>query len=246
MKTSGKLLFYTGDIDFQHLDTYFQDNNFEIVYSDSKDKFEELCLGTRFELIIYNAYDEEVIPGGILKGLTGAKNMYTPVLVIAGKDKGELMNQVLRHQFDMIIFPFLPVEIMTRIHSSIKRKVTEMVIHNNLLDYRLLFDNFPLGILQTDVKGNFIRFNKKLMHILGMADMDFSGINLFQLCHPDDYLIKRQSLDRLLRKEVDNASYEVRLINNDGRTIVCKMNAASEWKDEKTLGSFIFSLEEMD
>ncbi len=245
MKTSGKLLFYTGDIDFQHLDTYFQNDGFEVVYSDKKGEFEDLCLGTKFELIIYNGYNEELIGNTILRGLTGTKNLYTPVLIIAGKEDSEMMKQVLRHQFDMIIFPFMPVEIMARIHSSIKRKVTELAIHNNLLEYRLLFDNFPLGILQTDERGNFMRFNKKLMHLLGMHDMDFSGINLFQLCHPDDYLIKRQSLDRMLRREVDNVSYEVRLINNDGRTIVCKMSATSDWKDEKTLGSFIFSVEKM-
>lgn len=246
MKTSGKLLFYTGDIDFQHLDTYFQNHGFNVVYSGEKDKFERLCLDDKYELIIYNAYDETLIDSIILRGLTGTKNLYTPVLIITGKDNDELMKQVMRHQFDMIIFPFLPAEILTRIQSSIKRKLTELTIHNNLLEYRLLFDNFPLGILQTDERGNFIRFNKKLMHILGMQDMDFSGINLFQLCHPDDYLIKRQSLDRMLRKEVDNVSYEVRLINNDGRTIVCKMSATSEWKDENTLSSFIFSVEKMD
>ncbi|MDZ7738471.1 MAG: PAS domain-containing protein [Bacteroidales bacterium] len=246
MKTSGMLLFYTGNIDFQHLNTYFQNDNFEVVYSDNKGKFEELCLGKKFELIIYNAYNEALIDNSILRGLTGTKNLYTPVLIIAGKEDGEMMKQVMRHQFDMIIFPFLPVELIARIHSSIKRKVTEMAIHNSLLEYRLLFDNYPLGILQTDERGNFMRFNKQLMNILDMHDMNFSGINLFQLCHPDDYLIKRQSLDRMLRREVDNVSYEVRLINNDGQTIVCKLSATSDWKDEKTLGSFIFSVEKMD
>ncbi|MFO7756451.1 MAG: PAS domain S-box protein [Bacteroidales bacterium] len=246
MKTSGKLLFYMGDIDFQHLDTFFQNNGFEIVYSGEKDKFGELCLGDKYEMVIYNAYDESLIDTSILKSLSDKKNLYTPVLIIIAKDNGELMKEALKHQFDIIVFPFSPVEILTRIQSSINRKFTERTIHNNLLEYRLLFDNFPLGILQTDERGNFIRFNKKLLQILGMQDMDFSGINLFQLCHPDDYLIKRQSLDRMLRREVDNASYEVRLINNDGRTIVCKMNVTSEWKDENTLDSFIFSVEKMN
>lgn len=128
---------------------------------------------------------------------------------------------------------------------AVKRKETELTIHNNLLEYSVLIEHFPTGILQTDVNGNFLRFNKKLKNILGMSERDFTGINFFQLCHPDDYIIERQSLDRLLRKESESLTFEVRLINNDGKTIVSKIRAGTVWKDRNNLGSFIFSVEEI-
>lgn len=244
MKTSDILLFYTGDIDFRYLESLIVNSGFDAFYNSDKDEFAQLCVNNKYDLIIYNSYESDGIDKRILSGLTGTKNIYTPVLIIARKDDNEVMNLILRHQFDLLIFPFTPVELITRLKLAVKRKNTEITIHTNLVEYGVLFQNFPSGILQTDVNGNFIRFNEELKNILGMSDLEFAGINFFQLCHPDDYLIERQSLDSILRKERDTASYEVRLINNDGKTIVCKIKATSVWTDKDTLHYFIFSIEE--
>ncbi len=245
MKTSDRLLFFTGDIDFSFIIGKISDFEFESVYIDNAEEFSALCLKNKYDLIIYNSCGKENIEPKILKSLSGTLNLYTPVIIIADKDGKEVMNQVLKHQFDLIIFPFNPAELLVRIHSAIRRKETEVTIHNNLLDYRTLFENFPAGILQTDLHGNFIRFNRELMKILDMHVVDLSGINFFQLCHPDDYLIERQNLDRLLRKEAETVLYESRLINNDGVSIVCKIFVRASWKDESTLSSFIFSIEKI-
>ncbi|MBS0010616.1 MAG: PAS domain S-box protein [Bacteroidales bacterium] len=244
MKTSDILLFYTGELDFKYLESQIDNYGFKAFYTDDEAEFTNLCLEKKFDLIIFNACEREGIESGILQGLTGTKNLYTPVMLIAGKDDKELMDIALKHHFDLIIFPFTPGELLIRLQMAVRRKDTEMTIHNKLIDYNVLFENFPAGILQIDVSGNFLRFNKELKKILGMNDIDFSGINFFQLCHPDDYLIQRQSLDRMLRKELDIVTYEIRMINNDGRTIVCRIKAAIVWKDQETLGSFIFSIEE--
>ncbi|MEZ5000165.1 MAG: beta-eliminating lyase-related protein [Bacteroidales bacterium] len=45
------------------------------------------------------------------------------------------------------------------------------------------------------------------------------------MCHPEDYFIERKQLDRLLRKETGKVNFEIRLINNDGKTSVCKIVA---------------------
>lgn len=245
MKTSDSLLFFTGDIDFKYLASHIKNYGFDAVYSGDEESFTKLCLENKYDLIVYNGYETESIENKVLRSLTGTKNLYTPILIIAGKADEEMMNLVLRHQFDLIIFPFTAVEFITRLQLAVRHKNTEITIHNNLLDYSVLLQNFPSGILQTDQNGKFIRFNKELKNILGMNEIDFTEINFFQLCHPDDYLIERQSLDRMLRKESDCVSFEVRLINNDGKTIVSKIRASSVWKDQDTLGSFIFSIEKI-
>jgi len=245
VKISDSLLFFTGDIDFKYLESHIGNYGFNAVYSSDEEEFAQLCLENKYDLIIYNSYEAESIDKRILKSLTGARNIYTPILIIAGKEDEEVINIVLKHQFDLLIFPFTPQELITRLQMAVRRKNTEITIHNNLIDYSVLFQNFPSGILQTDVNGNFIRFNKELKNILGMNEIDFTGINFFQLCHPDDYLIERQSLDRMLRKESDRVSFEARLINNDGKTIVSKIRASAVWKDQNMLGSFIFSIEKV-
>ncbi len=245
MRTSDRLLFFTGEIDFIFLEPHIKKYGFEAVYTPKVDEFAQLCLDNRYELIIYNGYEQEEIDDRVLKCLKGKNNLYTPILVIAGKEDKEMMNTALRQQYDFLIFPFTPAELIIRMQLAVKRKNNELTFHNNLLDNSILFENFPTGILQTDLEGNFIRFNKELKNILGMSDLDFTGINFFQLCHPDDYLIERQNLDRLIRKESNTTSFEVRLINNDGRTIVSKIKVSSAWKDQNTLGSFIFSIEKI-
>ena len=245
MKTSDSLLFFTGDIDFKYLESHIGIYGFDVLFSSDEQEFTRLCLQNKYDLIVYNGYESDEIDEKILESLTGKKNLYTPIVIIAGKTDEEMMNLVLRHQFDLIVFPFTPPELITRLQLSVRRKNTEMSIHNNLVDYNVLFQNFPSGILQTDVNGKFIRFNKELKNILGMNEIDFTEINFFQLCHPDDYLIERQCLDRLQRKVSDIVSFEVRLINNNGNTIVSKIRASSVWIDQDTLGSFIFSIEKI-
>ncbi len=245
VETADSILFFTGDIDFQYLDSHLLKYGFATTHTRDEEKFSKLCLENNYDLIIYNAYESESINNRVLKSLTGTKNINTPILIIAGKEDEEVMNITLNHQFDLVIFHFTPRELITRLQLALKRKKTEVSLHNNLVDYTVLFENFPSGILQTDVNGNFIRFNKELKNILGMSDMDFTGIIFFQLCHPDDYLIERQSLDRMLRKESDTTTFEVRLINNDGKTIVSKIRASTVWKDRDTLDSFIFSVEKI-
>ncbi len=245
MKTSDSLIFFTGDIDFKYLEPDMGIYGFDALFSADEQEFTQFCLENKYDLIVYNGYESDGINEKTLKSLTGTKNLHTPILVIAGKEDEEMMNLVLRQKFDLIVFPFTPSELITRLQLAVRRKNTEMSIHNNLVDYNVLFQNFPSGILQTDVNGKFTRFNKELKNILGMNEIDFTEINFFQLCHPDDYLIERQSLDRLIRKESDIVAFEVRLINNDGNTIVSKIRASCVWIDQDTLGSFIFSIDKI-
>lgn len=245
MRASDRLLFYTGEIDFHFLESAIKNYGFEAEYTANVKEFARLCLEEEFQMIIFNAYEEDEIDAFVLKSLKGKNNLFTPVIIIAGKEDKEVMNTALRQQYDFLIFPFSPDEMAVRLQLAVKRKMTELTIHNKLVDYSILFENFPTGILQTDIDGNFKKFNRELKNLLGMSDMDFTGVNFFQLCHPDDYLIERQSLDRLLRKESNMISFEVRLINNDGKTIVSKIRASSVWKDQNTLGSFIFSIEQI-
>lgn len=245
MKTNNSLLFFSESIDFNFLKSHLDNNEHNTTYLSSIDEFVKTCTEQEFQLIIVDSTGKEGIDKQILTCLTSSKKIYTPVLIVVNKDDRDLMQQSARHQFDFIVFPFNPEELIIRINASIRRKETELVIHYNLKDYRNLFDNFPGGIIQTDEHGSFLRYNREIFKLLNMKEKDFYGVNFFQLCHPDDYLIKRQHLDRILRKEIEQVNYEVRLINNNGETSVCRLSVKSIWKDEQTFSSFIFAIEKL-
>ncbi|MEZ5010389.1 MAG: PAS domain S-box protein [Bacteroidales bacterium] len=106
--------------------------------------------------------------------------------------------------------------------------------------FRTLFDTFPVGIVQADQHGNFIAINPFFAGCLNMAETDVYKENFFQLCHPEDYFIERKQLDRLLRKETGKVNFEIRLINNDGKTSVCKIVANAVWENNDTFSFFTF------
>ncbi|HKL67350.1 MAG TPA: PAS domain-containing protein [Bacteroidales bacterium] len=246
MKKSERLLFFTGELDSLYFDNQLSGYEIDKTYSKNKDEFSQLSTDEKYDILIFNNTGNELIPGNIIQSLTGAKNLYTPVIIICGKDDVEVMNQCLRHQFDFIVFPFYGIEFRARIKLAVKSKETEITIHKSLLQYRAMFEEFPAGVLQTDENGNFYRYNNHLLKILEMKDPDFSGLSFFQLCHPDDYLIQRQNLDRLLRKEIDEAEFEIRIINNNGKTIVCNVRVKAIWLGKDDFGSFIYTLERLD
>ena len=83
------------------------------------------------------------------------------------------------------------------------------------------------------------------MNMTEMQESDLTDVNFFQLCHPDDYFIERKQLDRLLRQEVSSVNYEIRIINNEGKTAVCKVIASAIWEDAGIFNAFTFILEKI-
>ncbi len=87
---------------------------------------------------------------------------------------------------------------------------------------------------------------KRFLEIMNMSDLDTRKENFFQLCHPDDYFLERKQLDRLLKKDLARINYEIRLINNGGKTIVSSVSAGAVWSDDGHFSSFSFIVEAID
>jgi PAS domain S-box-containing protein len=102
-----------------------------------------------------------------------------------------------------------------------------------------------MGIILTDEHGEFKKANPGFLSLINMPQKDLLKENFFKLCHPEDYFVERKQLDRLLRKELESVGYEIRLINNDGKTFVCSVQSKILWTKPDVFESFVFVLREI-
>jgi len=243
--SSKSILIFENQIDLKHLGSYLDALDIKYSFAQNLKSFSDKCTASKYDVIALSGVSESEIDEKVIDALSDSSNFRTPVLVIA-KDNKELLKQVINRQFDFMIFPFTPVEFIHRIEQILRRSVSDYAIHQNLIGLRAIIDNLPMGIIQTDTHGKPISLNREFTLIIGMTEKDISKENFFQLCHPDDYFIERKQLDRLLKKEKEKVHYEIRLINNEGKTTVCKVIASVIWKDPNIFDSYLFLVEKID
>lgn len=242
---SETILVQEGGIDLGHLSDILANENIKAEFEGTMDGFVGKCKSIRYSAIILTVTADKTLREEFTRAISWSPNIFTPVLVVSTENDNKLLDIILRYKFEYIRFPFTAEEFLFRIRRIIRLKQNEEIIHGNLLKYRSLFDNFPVGIVQTDQFGKFEGVNPSFAEMMSMSEADLHRENFLELCHPDDYFIERKQLDRLLRKEAMTVKYEIRLINNDGKTSVCKVVANAFWENELNFTSFTFVIEKV-
>lgn len=237
------VLIYLSDLDLQHLSDIFESESLNCSFASTAEEFSEICQNDKFTAIILTVSDSEKIDEGILSSISWSSNMYTPVMVVTPLLTRHFADSLIRYGFETILFPFTGKEFLFRLRKMIRQKQNEEAIHTNLLSYRKLFDNFPVGIIQTNQKGDYTSVNPPFLELIGMSEQELHNENFFRMSHPDDYLLMRKQLDRLLRKDARHVKFEVRLINNDGKSTVCRIIATALWDGSESFDNFTFAIE---
>lgn len=240
------ILILEADIDLKYLDGTLQGENYIADFERNSDEFIVKCKKNRYSAFVIGSNDDKGVEDSIINAISWSPNIFTPVLVVCPELSPKLIAAISGYKYELIKFPFTVEELIFRIRKMIRQKQNEESVHNTLVKYRSLFDKFPLGIVQTDQHGNFLSANDAFTTFTSMPEAELFKENFFQLCHPEDYFIERKQLDRLLRKEVTSVSYEIRLINNDGITCVCKIIVSSIWESDGEFGNFTFVLEKIN
>lgn len=236
------LLFYEDNLDLGHLQQSLGKYGFETTFSKSSESFIEECDGNKFDLLIISGVESDVKNLSLTDKLNISKNPDTPILFIVDNNTVPPAEELLNYQINIITFPFTLNEFAYRVYKILRSTETEINLDRSLKSYKRLFDILPMGILQTDDHGKFIRTNPGFISIIDIEEKDLFNENFFQLCHPDDYFVERKQLDRLLRKEVKIVNYQIRLINNEGKTVVCAVEATILWSSPDIFDSFVFVL----
>ena len=89
------------------------------------------------------------------------------------------------------------------------------------------FHNAPTGMALTSTDGVLARINTALSSLLGRTPDEVQGTSLFELIHPDDVPVARESR-RSLQAEPDRPTrYECRLLRADGSAVAVEI--ISSW-----------------
>jgi PAS domain S-box-containing protein len=104
------------------------------------------------------------------------------------------------------------------------RDITESKRAENALKdserrFRAAFDNASIGASMVDLKGQFVRVNRRLCEMIGYTEEELLGKTFNDVTHPEDMQIGLDYLKRMISGEVDFASFEKRYLHKDGHVI---------------------------
>lgn len=239
------ILFLENNLDLRHLRHPLNNYDYQTEFAKTEEEFFSMSSEEKYDLLILSAKDKNDKGASILDFVGETQNSSTPVLMVLDNNIIPDPEESFPSDINIITFPFSPNEVVFRIRQILRNHDREASIESTLSEFRDLLNTTPIGIVQTDSHGGLIRFNKRFTDLMKMEDSRLRKENFFQLCHPDDYFLERKQLDRLLKKEITRIRYEVRLINDEGKTIVCDITAGVKWSEKDHFNYFSFTVEEI-
>jgi PAS domain S-box-containing protein len=95
---------------------------------------------------------------------------------------------------------------------------TQLTLKANEEKFRMLFDNSMIGKSMTEIDGT-LHVNKAFCDMLGYTEEELKALKWSDISHPDEVEISRENVDKLLRGEVESASFEKRYLHKSGREV---------------------------
>ena len=99
------------------------------------------------------------------------------------------------------------------------RKRAEEQLKESEERFRNTFEQVAVGICHLALDGRLIRINRRFCDILGSPQEELLGRTLDETIHPEDLASERDQAGRLLRREIDNYSMELRQLRKDGSLV---------------------------
>nr|MDQ6949443.1 PAS domain S-box protein [Actinomycetota bacterium] len=109
------------------------------------------------------------------------------------------------------------------IHDITDRKLAELALGRAAEQFRLSFDNAPIGMALTSIDpssaGWLLRVNQALADMLGYTAQELEGRTIQQFTHPDDWAADEVALVRFQTDEATSFTTEKRYRHSDGHWI---------------------------
>ncbi len=104
-------------------------------------------------------------------------------------------------------------------------KKAEQDLRASEAELRVAFEVSAVGMAQCDVRGRFVRVNRKLTEITGYSADELLGMTFEELTHPADREESRIARGRMVAGQTSEILLEKRYVRNDGQIIWVYVNA---------------------
>src|SRR3954470_11754059 len=121
------------------------------------------------------------------------------------------------------------------------RRRTEDALRESEERYRGTFENAGVGMADCDVRGRFLRVNRKLCEILGYTREELLRKAWQDITHPDDLAASLEQFLPLLRGERPGHSLEKRYVRKDGSPVWIDL-AVSLGRDAAGRPAYVISI----
>jgi|GEM_PF-887573 PAS domain S-box-containing protein len=117
-------------------------------------------------------------------------------------------------------------------------------LRNSEERFRLLAENIPLAVYESDLEGNFSYVNRMAIQMFGYSQEDLrSGIHLLKTVHPDDRAKARELMGLVRQGQSVEKGSEIRGLRKDGTVFPIMVYAAPRKKGGALVGSFGISMD---
>ena len=99
------------------------------------------------------------------------------------------------------------------------RKRAEEQLKESEVRFRTTFEQAAVGICHVTLGGALIRINRRFCDILSYSQDELLGFPLEAIIYPEDLAPERDNVERLLAREIDNFSMEMRQLRKDGSAV---------------------------
>jgi diguanylate cyclase (GGDEF)-like protein/PAS domain S-box-containing protein len=107
------------------------------------------------------------------------------------------------------------------------RKQAEEALRQSEEQFRLLYENAPVGIAHIDLSGVCTFANRKLGEIVGYPPGEVIGLSYLDVTPPDERDISKELMAKLLSGEIETSNRERRVLRKDGSTVWVRQTAGT-------------------
>jgi PAS domain S-box-containing protein len=106
------------------------------------------------------------------------------------------------------------------------QKSMESALQESEREFRTMFDVAPVGMVQVNPNGKFLRVNEAFCNITGYSRFELAQMTFAELTHPEDHPGDSRQFAELLQSAKSLLRHEKRYIRKDGKVIWVSLNAA--------------------
>lgn len=212
-------------------DTLMHENDeFEIIEADNREKFEALISNDNFDIILSD-FNILGFDGLQVLQVVKEKNADLPVIIVTGTGSEEIAIKAMKTgAADYVIKSVNHIKgLPATIKSVLNHKKTEndlkfaqAALKESEALFRTAFENASIGVCLVSPDYKFISVNNTLCNIVGYSKQELENMYFADITHPDDISKSLDYMNDIKSGVSQSATFEKRYIHKDGHVVwVC-------------------------